>query len=67
MPVTKSATEPGGRLASVCRSHPQGRETCRLTSAGSHEVRARRQFKAAKGLRLTVLDKLLALADEVIE
>src|SRR5215831_18307874 len=43
IPVTKSPNEPGWRLASyVDRS--QGRETCRLTTAGSHEVRARHQL-----------------------
>ena len=68
MPATKSATEPGGRLASACRSHPQERETCRLTSADSHtKYGLAINFKAAKALGLTVPDKLLALAHEVIE
>ena len=64
MPVTKSATEPGGRLASVYRSHPQGRETCRLTIPKKYGIAV--NFEAAKALGLTVSDKLLALADKLL-
>src|SRR5262249_28395617 len=53
MPVTNSATEPDGRLASVCRSHPQGDENLPTYSAGSHDLLwARRAAGPAMNLAL---------------
>ena len=64
MPVTKSATEPGGRLASFA----DGRETCQLTSVQAPtKYGLAINFKAAKALGLDVPPTLLARADEVIE
>ena len=67
MPVAESATKPGARLASYVDRIVRG------GNPADSQVQARTKyglavnFKAAKGLGLTVPNKLLALADEVIE
>ena len=64
MPITKSATEPGGRLASYVDRIVRSEKPTDLP-ARSRGLAI--NFKAAKALGLEVPPTLLACAEEVIE
>jgi hypothetical protein len=55
------------RAAPYVDSYPQGRETCQSPSPTPTKFELVLNLTSAKALGLTVPDKLLALADEVIE
>ena len=67
MPVTKSATEPGGRLASYVDGIVRGEKPADLSVQASTKYGLAISFKAARALGLEVPPTLLARADEVIE
>jgi putative ABC transport system substrate-binding protein len=67
MPLTKSATEPGGRLASYVDRIVRGEKRADLSAQDPTKYGLAINFKAAKALGLEVLPTLLARADEVIE
>ena len=67
MPVTKSATEPGGRLASYVDRIVRGEKPADLPVQAPTKYGLAINFKAAKALGLEVPPTLLARANEVIE
>jgi hypothetical protein len=60
MPVTKSATEPGGRLASYVDRIVRGKKPADLPVQGPARYGLAINFKAAKALGLEVAPTLLA-------
>ena len=67
MPVTKSATEFGGRLASYVDHIVRGEKPAGLPVQAPTKYGLAINFKASKALGLEVPPTLLARADEVIE
>jgi putative ABC transport system substrate-binding protein len=67
MPVKKSATEPGGRLASYVDRIVRGEKPADSPVHAPTKYGLAINFKTAKALGLEVPPTLLARADEVIE
>src|SRR5215831_16144453 len=67
MPVTKSANEPGRRLASYVDRIVRGEKPGDLSVQAPTKYEPAISFKAARALGLEVPPTLLARADEVVE
>ena len=67
MPVTKSATQPAGRLASYVDHIVRGEKPANLPVWAPAKYGLAINFSAARALGLEVRPTLLARAEEVIE